>query len=91
MSTIPFDILKRKARKEYQCVYCGEKILKGEAYSRASGSWDGDLQDWKMHNECLSQHDKENKEEGGDGTIFGGERPTAISAPVSPQTEKEEG
>lgn len=65
-----FDILKPKARKNYLCIYCGELILKGETHSKASGKWEGEFQSWRMHNECLEQHDEENMRDGGDGVIY---------------------
>ena len=41
-----------KARKEYKCDLCGQKIEKGEKYHRYSGKYDGDLFDDKYHLIC---------------------------------------
>lgn len=69
LDSMPFDILHPVARKEYKCIYCGEKILKGEKHCKATGAWEGDLQDWRMHNECNEAHEKENRQGCGDGGI----------------------
>lgn len=41
-----------KARKEYICDLCGQKILKGETYHRYSGKYNGDMFDDKQHLTC---------------------------------------
>lgn len=40
------------ARKEHRCEYCGEKILKGEKHIKFSGVFEGEFQNWRMHDEC---------------------------------------
>jgi hypothetical protein len=40
------------ARKEHQCSWCSELILKGEKYSRWNGIHEGDFQSNAMHLEC---------------------------------------
>lgn len=40
------------ARKEHTCIWCREKILKGEKYNRWTGIFDGDFQSNAMHLEC---------------------------------------
>ena len=42
----------RKARKEYTCDYCGEKIAKGETYDYYKGKYDGSLFTWRSHLAC---------------------------------------
>lgn len=42
------------ARKNYRCLWCGEHILKKEKHYHYSGKWEGDFQDWRMHNECIT-------------------------------------
>lgn len=41
-----------KAVKDYRCEWCGEPILKGEIHSQYTGVWEGDWQNWRMHQEC---------------------------------------
>lgn len=41
-----------KARKEYQCDLCRQKIKKGEKYHRWCGKYDGDMFDDKYHLTC---------------------------------------
>lgn len=40
------------ARKVHCCIWCGEKIKKGEKYIRQDGLFDGDFQSNKYHAEC---------------------------------------
>ena len=40
------------ARKEYKCIWCGEKILKGEKYLYRFYKYEGDLNSGRMHLEC---------------------------------------
>jgi len=40
------------ARKEYRCVWCPEKILKGEKHIHESSKYDGRFQDHRWHPEC---------------------------------------
>jgi len=40
------------ARKEHVCDWCGEKILRGEQYSRWNGIFEGDFQSNPLHTEC---------------------------------------
>src|ERR1035437_6389755 len=39
-------------RKDYHCEWCGEKIPKGERHVHFVGIWEGDWQNWRMHDEC---------------------------------------
>ena len=41
-----------KARKEHQCIWCGQMILKGEKYRRETSIYDGNFQNHKWHLEC---------------------------------------
>jgi len=42
----------RKARKDHKCVWCGEKILKGQTYDYYAGVFDGEFQISRYHMEC---------------------------------------
>jgi len=46
------------ARKNYRCVYCGEKIHKGEKHIHEISIFEGEFQDHRWHKECLSSHIK---------------------------------
>lgn len=87
---MPFIILTPVARRDYRCIYCGQCIPKGEKHSKASGAWEGDFQDWRMHNECLKQHDEDSRDNQDGGLIYpgAGVRP---SASASPSIADEEG
>ena len=39
-------------RKDYRCEWCGEPIPKGEKHAHFTGMWDGEFQNWRMHEEC---------------------------------------
>jgi len=41
-----------KARKQYSCDFCGERILIGEMYTKSTHVYDGQVYDWKTHNRC---------------------------------------
>lgn len=47
-----YDSSTPKARKEYTCDFCNQKIQIGEKYSRFSGKYDGDMFDVKHHLLC---------------------------------------
>ena len=42
-----------KARKEHQCIWCGEKILTGEKYRREISVYCQEIQDQAWHLECV--------------------------------------
>ncbi len=41
------------ARKDHHCIWCGEKILKGNEYIYERSVFDGDMQNHHWHEECL--------------------------------------
>jgi len=45
------------ARKEYRCIWCPEKILKGEKHYHEVSKYDGDFQDHRWHEECKAAAD----------------------------------
>lgn len=52
----------RKARKEHECVWCGETIVKGERYLDETGLMDGDFINQKWHKECSDASNRHWKE-----------------------------
>jgi hypothetical protein len=43
---------KPKARKEYSCIWCPEKIEAGAEHVHEVSKYDGELQDHRWHPEC---------------------------------------
>jgi len=43
---------KPTAKKEYDCIWCSEKILKGEQHVKEVGNYQGDFQSNRWHQEC---------------------------------------
>lgn len=41
------------ARKQFQCVWCGEAIVVGEKHQRYTGTMDGEFQSSRCHMECM--------------------------------------
>lgn len=41
-----------RARKDYRCEWCGDPIPTGEQHVHFVGVWEGEWQNWRMHNEC---------------------------------------
>jgi hypothetical protein len=44
--------IKRKARKKHNCEYCSKEIKKGEKYSRETGTFEGDFNDYCLCLRC---------------------------------------
>ena len=44
------------ARKEHRCEYCYGPIPQGEKHPHFKGMWDGEWQNWRMHQECYSDY-----------------------------------
>jgi hypothetical protein len=42
------------ARKPYDCIWCREKIKRGEKHDHQISVFDGNLQDQRWHPECLA-------------------------------------
>lgn len=57
MSYLLLSETKPVARKEYRCIWCPEKILKGEKHIHESSKYDGDFQDHRWHMECKKAAD----------------------------------
>jgi len=41
-----------RGRKEHRCEWCGETIPKGDLFYHFVGMWEGEFQNWRMHEEC---------------------------------------
>lgn len=52
MSYQLLSLTNPKARKEYGCIWCREKIQKGEVHVHESSKYEGDFQDHRWHPEC---------------------------------------
>lgn len=63
-------------RKQHRCVWCYGPIPKGELHWRYKGIYDGDWQDWRMHDECWI--DSERDSECGEFSPASGEVPQRI-------------
>ena len=48
-----WNSIERKARKEHKCIYCGKTIEKGETYSRETGTFEGEFNDYCLCLRCL--------------------------------------
>ena len=44
-------------RKEYRCEWCYGPIPQGEKHAHFVGIWQGEFQNWRMHEECLEASD----------------------------------
>lgn len=62
-----------RARKQHRCEWCGEPIPVGEKHTQYVGKWEGEFQNWRMHNECFDSADKEDRQDG--FSPFENERP----------------
>jgi hypothetical protein len=52
---VSYDLLsttKPIARKEHRCIWCGQKIVKGERYLAERSVFDGEMQNHHWHFEC---------------------------------------
>jgi hypothetical protein len=58
------------ARKEHQCIWCGEPIVIGEKYRRCRLIWEGDPITNKWHKECDDAAANVDLEEGFDPYAF---------------------
>ena len=46
------------ARLEHRCEYCYGPIPKGEKHPQFKGMWDGEWQNWRMHQECYDYYSR---------------------------------
>ena len=52
------------ARKDHKCIWCGQKIAKGEQYIAERSTYDGEMQNHHWHSECLADCRTVNANEG---------------------------
>lgn len=64
MSYTLFSLDQRKAKKEHQCIWCGQKILVGEPYKDERSVYDGNIQRHRWHPECSDDSEKFFRESG---------------------------
>lgn len=65
-----------KAAKNHRCEWCGETIHRGEIHYQFTGVWEGDWQNWRMHEDCFT--DSYSNGDYADGfTPFENKRPTS--------------
>jgi hypothetical protein len=55
-----------KARKQYRCVWCGERINVGERHAHERSIFDGEFQNHRFHHECIDAMREEASENGGE-------------------------
>lgn len=52
MSEFWSSVIVKKARKQHRCEYCGAVIEIGTSYSRESGNFEGEMQDYALCLRC---------------------------------------
>jgi hypothetical protein len=68
------------ARKHGSCVWCYGPIPKGETHKHYKGMFDGQWQNWKMHDECYAAY-VASSDYGNEGFTPGeGEMPERVKA-----------
>lgn len=50
------------ARKAHFCAWCKTEIAVGELHYQFTGKWEGEFQDWRMHDVCTDAHQSETDE-----------------------------
>lgn len=69
------------ARKNYKCIWCGEKIPIGEKHVHTISNYCGDFQNHRFHNECNDAMDEHcSKQHDGEFEPYRNERPLAQQA-----------
>lgn len=80
------DYLRPTARKTYYCEWCGQTIPAGERHHQFKGKWEGEWQNWRMHDECQAAYEAE-----GAGEFYPGEqeRPPHVPTAAEVRAERE--
>ena len=60
MSEFWSSVIVKKSRKKHCCEYCGAVIEIGNSYSRESGKFEGDIQDYALCLRCRKLLDSNN-------------------------------
>jgi hypothetical protein len=55
------SVIVKKSRKKYHCEYCNAPIEIGSSYSRESGKYEGEMQDYALCLRCRKLLDSNNK------------------------------
>ena len=58
------ELTHHKGRKDHRCIWCGQTIPKGESFAHYKGIWEGNWQNWRMHEECYASCDSLDYEDG---------------------------
>lgn len=66
MSYTLFSSTTPRARKEYPCIWCVDKIQRGEVHVHCVGSYDGEFQDQRWHHDCFKVANQYFRESGED-------------------------
>lgn len=64
MSYCLFSETKPVARKDHKCIWCGQRIPKGEQYVAERSVFDGEMQNHHWHQECLADARENNDKYG---------------------------
>ena len=60
MSEFWLSKIVKKSRKKHRCEYCGAVIEPGSSYSRESGKYEGEIQDYALCLRCRTLLDSNN-------------------------------
>jgi len=47
------------AKKAHRCIWCNDLIVIGERHFKYVGEWEGEFQNWRMHEDCMNAHQRE--------------------------------
>lgn len=64
-------------RKDHRCEWCGQSIPKGETFFHYKGIFEGEWQNWRMHNECFEDY-QINSDVNEGFSPFDNERPATV-------------
>lgn len=76
------NMFNPRAAKLHRCEWCLGPIVKGEKHANYKGLWEGDWQNWRMHDECYADMQASDMQDYG-FTPGDGEMPERIKRLVS--------